>query len=241
MQSNLRPQLRRKIRFFLHRWHRRLGLLVSFLLILLVITGVALNHTGQLELDHRYPQSRLMLWPYQSVLPDNLGYQGRHGLLYVANGLLMANEETVADCAQLTGVAEASGFVLVSCLSSWHLLTTSYQLVESFDPTFLGLHDDAQPAVSDGQLVAGSSGQWRLLNVDAMTLEGTVSQAQTAIYEVLPSVNQSISWQRIMLDLHSGRWFGSWGVWIVDAAAFAMLLLAFSGIWMWWSRPGNRR
>lgn len=241
MQSNPRPQLRRRIRFFLHRWHRRLGLLVSFLLILLVITGVALNHTGHLELDNHYPQSRVLLWPYQSVLPDNIGYRGRYGLLYSANGMLMLEEEVIADCDRLTGAAETLDYVLVSCLSGWHLLTGDYQLIESFDPAFLSLADDARPAISEGQLVAGSPDHWQRLDVDALTLEDVMPHARTPSYEVLPSVNQSISWQRVMQDIHSGRWFGRWGIWVIDAAAFGMLLLVFSGIWMWWSRPGNRR
>lgn len=241
MQSNHRPQLRRKIRFFLHRWHRRLGLLVSLILILLVITGVALNHTGQLKLDNHYPQSRILLGPYRSLLPDNIGYEGSHGLLHSANGMLMRDEDMLADCSRLTGAAETTEYVLVSCASVWHLLNGSYQLLESFDPAFLSLPEDAQPAVSDGQLVVGSSDYWQKLNADTLTLEGRVAVAQTSTYEVLPAVNQSISWQRIMQDMHSGRWFGSWGVWVVDIAAFVMLLLAFSGIWMWWSRPGNRR
>ena len=50
--------------------------------------------------------------------------------------------------------------------------------------------------------------------------------------------NHTISWQRLMQDLHSGRWFGGWGVWMMDIAAVILLLLAVSGLWMWW---GKRR
>jgi len=37
----------------------------------------------------------------------------------------------------------------------------------------------------------------------------------------------------VVLDLHSGRIAGRWGVWVVDAAAALMLVLAVSGFVLW--------
>jgi Uncharacterized iron-regulated membrane protein len=42
--------------------------------------------------------------------------------------------------------------------------------------------------------------------------------------------------ERVILDLHSGRLLGAWGVYLVDLAAILFVLLAFSGIWMWTRR-----
>ena len=42
--------------------------------------------------------------------------------------------------------------------------------------------------------------------------------------------------ERVLLDLHSGRFFGSFGPWVVDAAAVLMLFLACSGILLWLKR-----
>jgi len=41
---------------------------------------------------------------------------------------------------------------------------------------------------------------------------------------------------RIILDLHSGNFFGEVGGWIMDGAAILLLILSFSGIWIWWPR-----
>jgi len=54
--------------------------------------------------------------------------------------------------------------------------------------------------------------------------------------ELSPARNQTISWQRVVLDMHSGRWFGPLGPWIVDLAALVLLFLACSGFWIWYSR-----
>jgi hypothetical protein len=48
--------------------------------------------------------------------------------------------------------------------------------------------------------------------------------------------HKTISWQRLLLDLHSGRWFGAYGVWLVDLAAVILLFLALSGCWIWFSK-----
>ena len=54
-----------------------------------------------------------------------------------------------------------------------------------------------------------------------------------------------LSYERVLLDLHSGRIFGRVGVLVVDAAAVALLLLALSGFYMWFKFkrgvPSGRR
>ena len=42
-----------------------------------------------------------------------------------------------------------------------------------------------------------------------------------------------------MLDLHSGRILGSWGVYLVDAAAILFMLLAITGVWLWGKRRAS--
>ena len=49
-----------------------------------------------------------------------------------------------------------------------------------------------------------------------------------------------VSAERVLLDLHSGRWLGHAGVWLMDAAAFALLLLAGTGGWTVWRRWRTR-
>ena len=45
---------------------------------------------------------------------------------------------------------------------------------------------------------------------------------------------RGLSLSRVMLDLHSGRFFGAIGVIIYDISAVALLLLAISGIYNFW-------
>ena len=47
--------------------------------------------------------------------------------------------------------------------------------------------------------------------------------------------------ERVILDLHSGRIFGQYGIYLMDAAAIAMLWLSLSGLWVWSSRRRKMR
>ena len=46
----------------------------------------------------------------------------------------------------------------------------------------------------------------------------------------------SLSWERVLLDLHSGRLFGRYGTWVMDIAAGLLLVLVMTGIWLWTQR-----
>ena len=43
--------------------------------------------------------------------------------------------------------------------------------------------------------------------------------------------------ERLLLDLHSGRFLGPLGPWLMDAAALGLLLLAATGLWTVLQRP----
>jgi uncharacterized iron-regulated membrane protein len=38
----------------------------------------------------------------------------------------------------------------------------------------------------------------------------------------------------VLLDLHSGRIVGGWGIYLVDIIALLFIIIAITGIWMWW-------
>ena len=46
-------------------------------------------------------------------------------------------------------------------------------------------------------------------------------------------MSRQISLERFLLDAHSGRFFGKYGVYVIDAAAILLLILAITGIWLW--------
>jgi hypothetical protein len=94
------------------------------------------------------------------------------------------------------------------------------------------LHTQQGPLLSDQQLL-----DWQSADETAPdNSSGDVSIAQAL--DISPKLltlsrSQHLSWERVILDLHSGRLFGAWAIWLWDLFALALLILALSGIWMW--------
>lgn len=92
-----------------------------------------------------------------------------------------------------------------------------------------------------GTALSEKSETWKQFDLALMDATEALNSEDvcTIPLQALPSSlnrNHHITWERVLLDLHSGRWFGTYGVWIMDIAAIILLLLAGSGIWMWSSR-----
>lgn len=56
------------------------------------------------------------------------------------------------------------------------------------------------------------------------------------ISEANGNMAEVVTWDRVLLDLHTGRFFGEAGIYVMDAAAILLLLLALSGIYNWIKR-----
>ena len=49
-------------------------------------------------------------------------------------------------------------------------------------------------------------------------------------------MSRQTSLERFLLDMHSGRFFGKYGVYVIDAASVLLLILSITGIWLWVTR-----
>lgn len=54
--------------------------------------------------------------------------------------------------------------------------------------------------------------------------------------------NEILTVDKVILDIHTGRFFGEFGSIVMDAAAIAFLILSGTGIYMWYRRnPNNKK
>ena len=53
--------------------------------------------------------------------------------------------------------------------------------------------------------------------------------------------NEILTLDKVVLDIHTGRFFGSAGEWLMDIAAIALLLLSASGLYMWYRKPERKK
>ncbi len=57
--------------------------------------------------------------------------------------------------------------------------------------------------------------------------------------QLQPHLGGELNWERVLLDLHSGRLAGQLGRWVMDLVALVLMVLAFTGIWLWIRRPSR--
>jgi hypothetical protein len=231
-------------------WHRRFGLVALLLLIVLAITGIALNHTEELELDHKIVANEWILDWYglnpkgkaiSYVINDKMRITQWGDKLFYNDNLLMDSQVTLLGAA-----TSGKNILVVAFANNLLLLDANGELIEQTSPGFMPI---VKLGNLDKQVVVETQGG-KLYQAD----KDIVSWQEIADAKVLWSqpVDLPVYWQqrikrnwrgngltaeRVILDLHSGRIFNArWGVYIMDTSAMIMLLLGFSGSWIWWSR-----
>ena len=228
------------------RWHRRLGLLAAFFVVMLAITGLLINHAPALGLDKsQIKSSALNAW-YGIDSPDLRGTELLdRWLIHDGDRLLYWGGRSIGYCApQLKSAVSLGDFIAVLCAQELLLFTRSGELIERID----GAELPSQPtllAAADGRLILQSSAGPKVADLYAVTWSayegatdtltwGQVGAVPDAILHNLDSAAvPGVSWQQLLLDIHSGQFFGGVGVFIIDLVAVIFCLLALTGVWAW--------
>ncbi|HAJ91247.1 MAG TPA: hypothetical protein DCO71_01265 [Gammaproteobacteria bacterium] len=237
----------------LYIWHRYIGISTAVFVIVLTLTGLALNHTDELKLDSSYVQSDLLLDWYGINAPGELtSYtSGPVSVTAVNNQIFWGNEPLAHVSAPLAGLLIYRDLVVIAAGRGLSLYTTEGELIEKLEhvagmPTgilAIGTTAQALLAVKTAQgiyLTDDSMLEWRLAeNPDVLWSEATplapgLNEALQAAYR-----GTGLPAERVLLDLHSGRILGRMGIYLVDAAAILFLLLAISGVWLWARRRAS--
>lgn len=227
-------------------WHARLGVLAAVFFLILVITGVALNHTETLQLDQRRVQAAWLLdWyglqahtPQQGFVFSD-GYFAWQAGTWVLDGRVLGR-----DLPAPVGAVQADGIRYLADAHGLSLYQRDGQRVDRLDATTLpatpiqalGLGGTAviirtprgDFASSDGGLEwtawQGGKVQW---SRPAPLPVGQRAQVRQLLAPSLPL-------EQVLLDLHSGRLFGRFGPYLMDLAALVLLGLSLSGAWIYW-------
>lgn len=228
-------------------WHRRIGALLAIVVIILSITGIALNHTEQFRLDQRHVQADWVLDWYGIAVPEQARVvsvnQTRITLL--GDHLYAGDSLIGAPYSELLGAHWNGQVIAVATGAEMLLLTTDLELVERMT-TADGLPAGIEALGSHGQhlIVRTADGLWQadeqllgwsLVAVDTpVQWSGSELVSGTTIAPLLQDYRGRIlTWERVFLDLHSGRFLGNAGPILADLVALMLLGLAGSGLWMW--------
>ena len=246
---------RRRLVGLLWHWHRRVGIVVALFAVLLAVSGIVLNHTAQLGLDRSFVPWPWLMHVYGDDSSDLPAFQlGERWLTRTSAGYIYLDGQEVAPCSgELVGAVAADDLLYAACAEELLLLTHAGELVESVSAS-TGLPAPLQASgLIGGQLVVQSGGIWWQADLDSMDLSQRAPAAGAVIRQLvsdrlpedirarIPAPDQWLSWERLLLDLHSGRLFGRFGVLWMDAIGVLLVTLATSGIAMWWLHRHRRQ
>ena len=240
---------RKKKGFQTFLWHRRAGLSAIVLVIILAITGIMLNHTESLQLDEKYVKSSWLLnWYGLEPVGDAISFStGAHHIAQWDGQIFFDNKPVAISSQTLRGAMQAERFIVVAMDSEIILLSNDGELIErmSTGSSFSGverLGTKYQRSVIETSDPLYYMADEHMLDWDVIINEEIVwsepvvlaEQQKMALRESFRG--KGLTLERVVLDLHSGRIFGGWGIYLMDAAAIALLWLSFSGWWVWWRR-----
>jgi hypothetical protein len=238
----------------LWRWHRRLGVVAAAFVLMLSVTGIVLNHTPELGLDRRFIDWPWLIGAYGDGSADLPAFKpGAHWLYRAANGQVYFDATEVAPCnGELIGALQAGDMLIAACREEVLLITPAGELVETISAS-TGLAVPLRGVgLVDGDVFLQTADSWFLADLDRMDFSepapgGVLIQQLApgvlpqAIRRDIPAQESWLTWERLLLDLHSGRVIGPIGVLIVDAIGVVLAVLAMSGLAMWWLHRRRRR
>ena len=232
---------------FIHKWHRKVGITAAFFVMLLVVTGLLLNHTNRFNLQNIFVQSEKLLELYH-IQPEGQmkGFRiDQHWFSQIDSRLYFDQMELADHIENLHGAVRISDGFVIAHDEILLILTKSGELVERLSGS------EGVPAgiksiglTSGGDLVIKAAHGDYIADLDAT--EWREEEALVVNWSVPDEIPEKLSKQllmlyrgkglpleRVILDIHSGRILGQAGVLLVDFMALLFLLLAMSGVWMW--------
>ncbi|MFL0811565.1 MAG: PepSY-associated TM helix domain-containing protein [Agarilytica sp.] len=253
MSKHRKHKKRNKLRKSLTKWHKRIGLTSALIVILLSVSGVLLNHTHGTGLDRHFIGNSVLLHLYRVPEPSVRAFPLNQDWALWAAPLLFHNEQEIEACeGELVGALLLEQYWVAACSNGLALMTQANELIEVVH-TKAGLPQPIQKIGScHPQVCVLSHAGIYEVDLDSMTWqplrrriavswsEAAVAPAQIEQAVKRKAKSRVITWEKLMLDIHAGRFLGAAGPWVLDLFALFFCFFAISGIYIWNAkRPGK--
>lgn len=235
-------------------WHGHAGVAASLFLVLIVFTGLALNHVEALKLDKRETNAAwLMRWYGLPAASPSHGFLlGKRYFSWEGDKWALGNQLLAGNAEHPVGAIAVGGINYVATPSTLYLYQAHGQLIDKIGtqslPAYpilaLGSREDNVVLRTPAAAFSSSDGlSWQKVAVESMAWASPQPLPDDVKSQMTDMLAPGLSLQRIVLDIHSGRILGIYGVLFVDFLSLVLLALAISGLWIyWWSmRKGRHR
>lgn len=250
-----RKQVNGNARTWLRRSHRWLGIAAALFVLLLSVTGIALNHSSDWRLDRRY-----VSWDWAI---DALGvHTPEPSVSFADNGhrVTQIGERTYFDACEIgSGMESLGGLVMLDTLfaiasgESVILLTADGELVQRFDVSAELPGTIERIGRADGRPVLESGGDYFIGDADATAFDAWPDGAEATVAWSSPSEpsrrriavlkehyrGRGLTVERLLIEIHSGRILAAAAPLVLDVVAAGLILLSISGLYVWMRSRGN--
>lgn len=232
-------------------WHRYMGLCSALFVVMLAITGMMLNHTEALKLDSRHVEASALL-DWYGIKPASAPHSysaNNHWISELDRQLYFDGNPLDSEASILLGAIALEEILIAALSNQLLLLTPDGEIIEQMGAVH-GIPDGIQQIgiSNEGMVVLNTdSGLYKsdaeLLEWESFSTEQAIdwAQPQTPSAKLLDTLltthrGHGLTLERIILDTHSGRILGGWGVYLMDVVAIMFIFLAAAGIWIWAKR-----
>jgi hypothetical protein len=240
------------LRFFYH-WHRRVGLIFGVPALLLSITGLTLNYSKSLQLDQiNIANPYIISW--YGMLPKSQPVSVKTNDLWASTveDVLYLNSTRIQDGASSpTGISLLNNQIAISTENAIYLIDyNSKELIEKLDGALIPPGKIiASSFINDSFLIDTTNGQFSSnSNFDkfdqtprAPLIGPNYSKIPKDLYEaiLIDWRGNGLSLWRIIIDIHSGSFFGKFGSTLINISSTFIIFLVLSGFYTWIKKPSK--
>lgn len=220
---------------FIQTLHRWIGLAIALIVIVLCITGILLNHTHSLSLAKKNAPEWISSYFYgvtdqeNNITIDSLEFRQSNHQIY-------ANHTTFGQCEMpMIDAVKMENFIILLCQDKLLLSTFEGELIESINQSS-GLPTPMTAVFKTdiaNNIKIHSVDKVVNLNLDKLLI---TASKELPIKKDINTEFTSVTLERWILDLHSGRFIGGWGILLVDLGALFLLIMVFTGWYTWYKK-----
>ncbi len=233
--------------------HHKIGLVCAIFIIIISVTGFAINHTTDFGLANTPVTQKWLLDLYKIKAPEQLlTYSSQQQTITLADNLIWLNERFVLEAdSKMTMAAITGSFIIAANKSQLYVMDKTGELQETQDvSTDLPTPIDAMAVDTNNILWILSNDTYYQSDADLIDwynktpqtpLNWITLKTSTQPDLILQVRSIHLNWQKVILDLHSGQLLGGFGKFLWDLVAFCLIFLAISGATLYIKNSKNKK
>ncbi|MDD9892059.1 MAG: PepSY-associated TM helix domain-containing protein [Gammaproteobacteria bacterium] len=241
-------QRRARLLHSIYTWHRWLGLSVLLWVLVFSISGLLIEASPALQLDRKHIRSALLLDRYGISQPTATSHWTAESLQLDIwdQGASIDGQWLNPSPENVVGITNKLGLIVIASTNQLTLFSLDGELVDTLPSPNgkvekLGKQTDGSLVVqADGELYTADDELLNWQRNDSGDIQWSRQAPANSVQAPRPAPLHDISYERLLLDIHSGALFGPVGRWLSRLAAVVMILLAVSGFYTWFTRFARR-